>query len=257
VLADSSRARNDRAPARRLISFGRSRPGQPWAPTCLCARVGLLGSAGTLQGEPHETALGAVGAEPCRIQRCPRSDPTLASSDKSRYASEVLSLRRLAAVGAILAGAALVAVALTSAETDEEAISRQLKTLAEAVSILEGEGLLYRRARLNAVFTDVLSDDARVDAPELGRVEQGRSAVTMLATRAGTLYQAGRVELGDLDIRLSDSRKSARVEGLASVIASRRSSGREQRHVVFELGKLDGDWRVRSVRVAQAADSGE
>jgi hypothetical protein len=167
------------------------------------------------------------------------------------------SVSRTVAVGLILCGAALLAVALGSSETDEEAISRQLKSLAEAVGIREGEGLLYRRARLGGALSDILTDDARVDVPELGRAEQGRGAVTMLATRAGTLYQAGRVELGDVELHVSGSHDSAKARAVASVIASAHPEilSREERQVVFELVRQHGDWRVESVTVALPRDS--
>ena len=171
----------------------------------------------------------------------------------------MLSANRLVAVGLILGGAALLAAALGSSETDEEAISAQLKSLAEAVGIREGEGLLYRRARLSDAFSDLLTDDARVNAPELGRAEQGRGAITMLATRAGTLYQAGRVELGNVEIHVSNPRDSAQAQAVATVIASTHPEElrRDERRVVFELVKQRGDWRIDSVEVARPDEPSE
>jgi hypothetical protein len=171
----------------------------------------------------------------------------------------MLSVRRLVAVGLILGGAALLAAAFRSSETDEEAISRQLESLAETVGIREGEGLVYRRARLSEALSDILTDNARVNAPELGRAEQGRSAITMLATRAGTLYQAGRVDLGNVEIHVSDSHDSARVEAVASVTASAGPDAlsRETRQVAFELVRQHGDWRVESVEVALPDEASE
>jgi hypothetical protein len=165
------------------------------------------------------------------------------------------SVRKLVAVGLILAGIGLVAIALTSSETDQDAVARQLHRLADAVSVQEGEALLVRRARLNGVFADVLTEDVRVDAPELGSVEPGRGHVALVATRAANLYQAGRVELANLEIRVSDAGKSAEVQAQARLVASARGDElrREERHVVFELEKQHGDWRVRSVEVARAA----
>ncbi|MBN1611155.1 MAG: hypothetical protein JW940_31270 [Polyangiaceae bacterium] len=162
-------------------------------------------------------------------------------------------------MGLILGGVALLAAAFRSSETDEEAISRQLKSLAEAVGIREGEGLLYRRARLSEALSDILTDSARVNAPELGRAQQGRGAITMLATRAGTLYQAGQVELGDIEIHVGDSRDSAQAQAVASVAASAHPEllGREKRQVVFELVRQHGDWRVESVDVALPDNSFE
>jgi hypothetical protein len=169
----------------------------------------------------------------------------------------MVSARRLAAAGLILCGAALLAVALGSSETNEEAISRRLTSLAEAVGIREGEGLLYRRARLGEALSDVLTDNARLNAPELGHAEQGRGAITMLATRAGTLYQAGRVELGDVDIHVDGSGDSARAQAVANVIASARPAmlSRETRRVAFELVRQHGDWRVESITVKLPSES--
>lgn len=168
----------------------------------------------------------------------------------------MLSVKRIVAVAFILGGTALLAAALMSSETDEEAISRQLHALADAVATREGEGLLYRRARLDGMFSDILSENVRLDAPELGPPEQGRAEVTMLATRAGTLYQAGRVELHDLDIRVGESGTLAAATARAAVIASGGSETlrREDRRVVFGLDKQDGHWRVASVGVAESED---
>lgn len=166
----------------------------------------------------------------------------------------MLAVRRSLAGLLIVLGLGTIAYALLSSETEEEAIERKLATVADAVGIREDESLLFRRARLNSVFKATLGNDVSVLVPDWGLTRRGRDEILQLATRVGTRYPSGTVELNDLDVALGPGADRASVTATATLTSTRGSHAFEQqsRGVQFELSLKGGDWYVDTITVASA-----
>jgi hypothetical protein len=164
----------------------------------------------------------------------------------------MLAVRRSLAGLLIVLGVGTIAYAVLSSETDEEAIARRLAALADAVGVRDGEGLLFRRARLNGVFEAVLTDDVTVHVPDWGVPRRGRDDVLLLATRAGTYLRSGTVELAGLDVTHESGADGASATATAILTSTGGSQALQQqsRGVRFELTREDGDWYIGAIMVA-------
>lgn len=165
----------------------------------------------------------------------------------------VFPIRKVLAGTLILAGLGVIGYAVLASETDEEEIVRQLMTLADAVGVREGENPLFRRARLGGVFENVLVDTVSVQVPDFGLPRNGREEVLILATRAGTYFESGTVDLDDIEIDREGSRPRAAVRAVATLTSVRGSVRRDTRTVQFGFVLHDGDWLVDRIAVQSAA----
>lgn len=137
-------------------------------------------------------------------------------------------------------------------ETDEQAIARALRELADVVRSREGESFMFRTSRLNAAFKARLTPEISVEAPELARLS-GIRAVLEAAAAAPRLYGDFTLELDDIEVEVEHGNERARATGRATLMAL-ADARREQRRVIFQLEKRDEEWRVSGIEVAGRGD---
>lgn len=157
-------------------------------------------------------------------------------------------MKRIAAGVGIVAGLGLLGYALFAGQTDEEQIRERLVRLGDVVGVREGENLLFRKARLNEQFEDLLDESIMVSVSELGKPTRGRSAVATYATGAGVSYPRLSVQVEPQEVTVQGDSASARAEVTAT--AARDDLDRTQREVDFVLRKNSGDWQVLEIRVS-------
>ena len=149
---------------------------------------------------------------------------------------------------AIVAGIALWLTFFRASEEDR--IRKALGELTKIVAVKEGDTLLSRMARLRSRTKEIVSDDVRVNVPELNMDVRGRHKFEEDAAKAGLMFQSADCELMNVSIRVDPAGSVAQVDSVALVTAVRGGERRlDKRDVHFLLHK-DGDWKITSIDVA-------
>jgi len=132
--------------------------------------------------------------------------------------------------------------------SDEDEIVARVKELASAVETRDGESIVFRTARIDKVFKAALEPEASFDAPELPPAS-GSRALALLAAEAGANYGTIRLGVGATDVHVEGPRARA-VSEITLTSARGNELHGDRRSVRFELDKVSGSWRVRSISVA-------
>lgn len=151
--------------------------------------------------------------------------------------------------------AAAAAIAIGCSSSDERAIKDQMAAIAKALTVPANEGELGRVARI-ASLRNVLAQDIQVStgvSPRTGAQIPpeivGRDAVLALAARWAPPTGGVTVEFVDIQVTRDGNGVVAQVYCTAQA-----SSGPPERPVVdareltVGFSKIDGEWRVTSVR---------
>jgi hypothetical protein len=167
-------------------------------------------------------------------------------------------MKRAIGIGGILAGLGLIGYALLAGESDEEQIRARLEQLEESVALdSEAQNVAVRALQLRGQFNEIFEPDVRARIPELGSTRHGREELATLAARSSSYFQSLDLQFEDLDIRIDDSSRQARVDSVALLTATRRGQAeprRDERTVRFDFfNHEEHGWRITAVRV----DEGE
>jgi hypothetical protein len=150
--------------------------------------------------------------------------------------------------------AVLTVVAAACGDSDERAIRSRMSSMAETLTVPEGEGELGRMARVAALRT-ALAPDVRVsiDAARPGSPSSsdvaGRDAVLALVGRWAPPAGGVDVEFVDVQVTLDDDGATATV-----YCTAKAASGNDDRPTVdareltIGFAKIDGTWLITSVR---------
>lgn len=164
------------------------------------------------------------------------------------------------AIGLIAAGVGVVGYALFFRGGDEDAIRGRLDALAEAVRLRESEtNPVVRGARIQGAFSEIFLPKIRVSIDELGAIGSDRRDLAGVAAQAGARYRSADLSFGSVAVTVAEARESAQVTATATLTGTAHDGDprRDEREVTFELEKVDGDWRIATVRVAAAGETPE
>ncbi len=152
-----------------------------------------------------------------------------------------------------MGGLGLLGYALLASETDEEAIQEQLHQLESAVYVREGEGLVYRRVRLQAEFTELFTADAHVEAPELGQLPRGPAGLATVGARLGQLYDTAEATFHQVRIEVGPAADTAEVSAIARLSGNRHGQGygTDERECLLRFVLDDGEWLIASGLVTE------
>ena len=134
--------------------------------------------------------------------------------------------------------------------SDEDKIVLRVKELAAAVETRSDEtNVLLRTARINKVFKEALEPDITFHAPELPS-KSGVRELALLAGEAGQMFGSVRLSVGATGVHVSGDTARAVSEITLTSERGNELHG-DRRSVRFELRRSGGDWRVRSIDVAE------
>lgn len=154
-------------------------------------------------------------------------------------------------VGGACALVAAIAIYFTLfRSSDEQAIREVLARLAKAVQVKEGDTPISRHARLRSEFSEICSDDVRVDVSELHIGVTGRQRFAEDATKAGLVYSKATIEWSNVVMKLDEGANLAKVDATGVVQGDNGGQPRsDKRDVHFLLRKDDGRWRITTIDV--------
>jgi hypothetical protein len=162
-------------------------------------------------------------------------------------------MKRLLAGAGIALGLGLVLYALFASKSDEERIRDRLEQLARAVSMAEDENIVFRKSRLDRELEQVLTEDVRIDIPELAATPRGRSAVTNLAVAATRHFRSVDIQIETKSVNIQGTQ--AEVDARADMISGGDDPSRDRRDVTFKLTKdPTHDWQITSARVEPSSE---
>jgi len=160
----------------------------------------------------------------------------------------------------IALGIALVAYALFFVKSDEERIRERLSELASTVEVKDRrETPLIRSARVRKSFASLFSKEVRLAVPELGTVDHGREPLVSLTVSALGEFTSVTLDLGELSIRLDESKAHGLAVGTAKLSATRGDGtlSRDTRVVSLRLDRQQDAWQIVDVSVSPPADSAD
>jgi hypothetical protein len=138
---------------------------------------------------------------------------------------------------------------LLSRPSDERVLSGLVGRLCEAVSVSGEQNAGFDALRLRGQFAELLTKDATFFASE-GEA-RGRDELVRLATLFRQVFRRARLTAGRLDVQVEPA--SAYAEGRCTILldGDRGDGPRvDRRDVTFRFQRLDGAWRISSIRVA-------
>jgi hypothetical protein len=161
-------------------------------------------------------------------------------------------MRRGVPLLAAVAGLAAIGYAVLAKPTDEELILDRLAALEAAIQV-DGDtspNPVLRAGAVQGAFKEIFVEDVTFSIPELTSGGHGRAALAGLAARSGLVYRTLTVDFGGTDVTVARNASTATVQTTATVQATRGAGlERERRPVAFGFTRVDGDWRIASVRV--------
>lgn len=165
-------------------------------------------------------------------------------------------MRRSLALGVLAAALAAVAVvyALFFRLSDEERIRARLEQLAAVIRIDAGaQGAAdvgARAGRVQRVFAEVFTEDARAEVEEIEETLEGRPALVAAAVELGGAYSSADVRFDKVVVRVSGEAADVRAVGVVTGAERGKSAAEEEVSVRFQWKKLDGEWRITSAVVS-------
>lgn len=158
--------------------------------------------------------------------------------------------RRAIAATVSALGLGVLGYALFSPLSEEEQVENVLRALCAAVSFDEPiQNPMFFGSHLSEQFQDLLTEDVRVMLSEVHfPIPSHRGQLGLAAARGLSRYGSLNATLGGLEIQLQEGQAEAR----ATVTVVSNSGGevrRADRPVDFSLIKVDGEFRVASVKV--------
>ena len=160
----------------------------------------------------------------------------------------------------IALGLLLVAYALWWSDSDEDQIRAKLEAIEEVAEVGRGPtNPLLRAAELRKRLAGICIKDVRIRIAELTEVTRGRDELVRLAAAAPQLYRTVEVDLSDLAVEVDRSARSAAAHGPATLTAVEHGGRvrRDRREVMLRFDKIEGDWRLVSIRVSSPAQAGQ
>lgn len=158
-------------------------------------------------------------------------------------------MRSRSAVVLVLVSLALLAYVIFGG-SDEDKIVLRVKELAAAVETRPDESnVVFRTARINKVFKAALDPEITFRAPELPS-KTGIRELALLAAEAGQTFGNVRLSVGATDVHVAGDTARAVSEITLTSERGNELHG-DRRSVRFELRRSGGDWRVRSIDVAE------
>lgn len=154
----------------------------------------------------------------------------------------------------VVAGCAIVAAVVVWVtffrDSDEDRIRRVLGRLTKAVAVKKDDTVLSRTGRLRSELKQIVTDDVRVDVPDLRVRVTGRDQLVEGATKAGLMFASADCELTGVAVKIDEAATTAKVDATALVTAERGGERKVDRRAVHFLLYKDGDWRITTIDVA-------
>jgi hypothetical protein len=134
--------------------------------------------------------------------------------------------------------------------SEEEKVKKTLNRLVKTVMVKEGDNIISRTARLKSELAEIVSDDVRIDVPDLHIATTGRREVVEKAAQAGVMFSSADCELTNAKVQIDEGATTAKVDAIAVFTGVRGGERRvDKRDVHFLLRKDDGHWRVTTIDV--------
>jgi hypothetical protein len=154
-------------------------------------------------------------------------------------------------VAAACAVAFAVAMWLTFFRASEEdRIRETLDRFTRAVAVKPDDNVLSRSGRLASELKETVTDQVRVEVPDVGVRVSSRKDLVEAATKAGLVYGSADAALTNVRIRIEEGASTAKADALVVVTAERGGERKvDRRDVHFLLFKDDG-WKITTIDVA-------
>lgn len=156
----------------------------------------------------------------------------------------------IAVVGLLVIGAVVYRLFIWS--SDEQKVRDRIRALGEAGSFSEGTNPVLYGAGMKSALREAFTPDAIIDAPELGGSALSVDAVAGGGVRLAASYKSATLVFPTLAVKVTGN--TATATGRVILTATPHGGGGprvEQRNVLFELARHDGDWRVTRMAVSQ------